>query len=175
MDWSSWLRSGETVHWEGRPAPRCFTFRNWRQSLFGVFLLVLAVYWQIVGIELAREYQLPLVAWIPLPVLLAALYLSIGHLLLNRMEWEKVFYAVTDRRILVLKGLSRQRLFDLPLDRVTYFQLRPHGAELGTLRISGGPSSAPLVLHCLEHPRQVADLLEAALRANGGLAAGEIV
>lgn len=174
MDWSVWLQAGETVRWEGRPAPRCFTFRNWRQSLFGVFLLVLAVYWQIVGIELASAYDLAFVAWIPLPVLLAALYLSIGHLLLSRMEWEKVFYAVTDRRILVLKGVRRQRLFDLPLDRVVYFQLRPRGMELGTVRI-GGDRSNPLVLHCLEHPRKMTDLLEAAMRANGGLAVGEIV
>lgn len=163
MDWSCWLEEEEAVRWEGRPAPRCFTFRNWRHSLFGLFLLVIAVYWQIIAIELGAVYRLSFIAWIPLPVLLAALYLSLGHLLLARLEWERVFYALTDQRVLVLRGIRRQRLHALPLVQVTYFQLRRQAENLGTLRIHGDPSSRPLVLHCIEHPRGATDLLEAAV------------
>lgn len=164
MDWSAWLEEGETVKWEGRPAPRCFTFRNWRHSLFGLFLLVITVYWQTVAIELGMAYGLSYIAWIPLPVLLAALYLSLGHLLLARLEWEKVFYALTDRRVLVLRGMRRQRLHALRLAQVTYFQLKLQAEELGTLRIHGDASSRPLIFHCLENPRGAADLLEEGMR-----------
>jgi len=164
MDWSFWLEEGETVKWEGRPAPRCFTFRNWRHSLFGFFLLVITVYWQTVAIELGMAYGLSYIAWIPLPVLLAALYLSLGHLLLARLEWEKVFYALTDRRVLVLRGMRRQRLHALRLAQVTYFQLKLQAEELGTLRIHGDASSRPLIFHCLENPRGAADLLEEGMR-----------
>ena len=160
MDWSSWLEEGESLRWEGRPAPRCFTFRNWRHSLFGLFLLIIAVYWQIVALELAMAYGLSFIAWIPLPVLLAALFLSLGHLLLSRLEWERIFYAITDRRVLVLRGIRRQRLHILPLAQVTYFRINYQAENLGTIRIHRDPSSNPLVLHCLEHPRRVTDLLE---------------
>lgn len=170
MDWSPYLETGEMVRWQGRPAPRCYTFRNWRHSLFGLLLLVLSVYWQIVGFELGRAYGYPLMGWIPLPFLLAAVYLSIGHLLLARLEWEKVFYAVTDRRVLVLRGVLKQRLLETPLETVTYFRIRPLGEELGTVRISADPSLRSLSLHCLEHPRRATDLLEAAMGARGGLA-----
>lgn len=160
MDWSSWLEEGESLRWEGRPAPRCFTFRNWRHSLFGLFLLIIAVYWQIVALELAMAYGLSFIAWIPLPVLLAALFLSLGHLLLSRLEWERIFYAITDRRVLVLRGIRRQRLHALPLVQVTYFRLKYQAENLGTLRVHGAPSARPLVLHCLEHPRRATELLE---------------
>jgi hypothetical protein len=163
MDWSSCLREGETVRWEGRPAPRCFTFRNWRHSLFGLFLMIIAVYWQIVALELAMAYGLSFIAWIPLPVLLASLYLSLGHLLLSRLEWERVFYAITDRRVLALSGIRRQRLNTLPLAQVTYFRLKYQAENLGTIRIHDDRSSRPLVLHCLEHPRRATDLLEEAM------------
>lgn len=168
MDWSPHLAAGENVRWEGRPAPRCYTFRNWRHSLFGLLLLVLTVYWQIIGFELAHSYGRPYLAWIPSPFLLAAGYLSIGHLLLARLEWEGVFYAVTDRRVLALR---RRRLRACPIDAVSYFRIEPFGEDLGTVRLTAEGLDRPLTLHCLEYPRRATDLVEAALAARGALAA----
>lgn len=163
MNRSVLFEADECLRWEGRPAPRCFTFRNWRHSLFGCLLLVVSVYWQIVGLQLGKTYQLPIITWIPLPVLLASLYLSVGHLLLARLEWERVFYAVTDRRIVVRRGLFGQRLRDLSLDEVRFFRLHPLGEQLGTVRIHSGKDRKPLTLCCIEHPRNLTNLLEDAV------------
>jgi len=173
MDRSTLLEADERLRWEGRPAPRCFTFRNWRHSLFGCLLLVASVYWQIVGIQLGRTYHLPLIAWIPLPFLVAALYLSVGHLLLARLEWERVFYAVTDRRIVVRRGLFGQRLQDLPLEEVSFFRLHPLGEHLGTVRIHGSDERKPLTLCCIEHPRNLTGLLEEVVESGDWCKSGD--
>ncbi|MEJ2698953.1 MAG: PH domain-containing protein [Desulfuromonadales bacterium] len=164
MTWEGHLGPAEVLRWEGRPAPRCFTFRNWLHSLFGFLLLFLASYWQMVGYQLSQAHHSLILALVPLPFLLAGIYLSFGHLLLARWEWENVFYAVTDRRILARRGLFRPRVEELPLAEVTGFRLKPLGENLGTLRIQGsGDPPASLVLHCIEYPGQVTELFEEAV------------
>lgn len=174
MDWSAHLQAGEIVRWEGRPAPRCFVFRNWRHSLFGLLLLLLATWWQVVGYQLAQVYGMALLLWLPLPFLLVGLYLALGHLLLARYEWERVFFAVTDRRVLAVRGILRPRLETVALPEVTYFQVRPHGRELATVRVGTDRRRPPLLLCCVEHPERLLALLKSALAASGALA-GEIV
>ncbi len=173
MDWTSELHPEETVQWEGRPAPTCFTFRNWRHSFFGILLLLVSVFWQIVGFQLRSVYHSPLLAWIPLPFVLTALYLAIGHVLLARLEWEKVFYAVTDRRVLARRGFFRPHLLVLPLRELTYFKIKPLADELASFRVSGGDPLQTITLSCIEHPRRLAALLESALANNQRLARQE--
>ena len=86
MNWHPWLEDDETVVWEGRPAPRCFTFRNWKHSLVGILLLLLGSWWEMVAVQLQAVYDLAYLPLVPLPVCLLALYLSIGHLLLARLQ-----------------------------------------------------------------------------------------
>ena len=170
MDWSVELAAEETLHWEGKPAPRCFVFRNWRHSVFGILLLLLSSFWQIVGFQLQAAYQMSLLLWIPLPFVLTGLYLGMGHHLLARWEWEKVFYAVTDRRILARRGVIRPRIEVMELGELTFFRVQPLGAELASFRISGGDPAKTIVLSCIEHPRRLTALLESALAANQRLA-----
>ncbi len=165
MNWESVLDEGEVLRWQGRPAPRCYTFRNWRHSLFGLFLTLFSAYWQSTGLKMAEEYQLVFLALLPTPLLLVGLYLAIGHLVLARLEWERVFFAVTDRRILLQKGLFRRQVRALALDDLTYMTIRPLGETLGSLRMEGGRPENRLVFSCLEHPRIVADLLEPVIRS----------
>lgn len=168
MDWFDQLESGEEVRWEGRPAPRCYTFRNWQHSLFGMLLLVLAVWWQAVGYQLGHVYDSALLIWLPLPFLLVGLYLSLGHVLLARYEWERVFYAVTDHRVLVRRGIFRQRVESLPLSEVTYFQVKPLGKDLATISVIA-EGRGNVVLCCLEHPQRPIELLESAMEVSGAL------
>ena len=76
------LTADETIRWHGRPAPRAYTFRNWRHSLLGLALLLPCLIWQLVGIELAADGAPSWVAWLPLPFNLATLYLAFGQLLI---------------------------------------------------------------------------------------------
>lgn len=161
------LAAGEELHWEGRPAPRCYTFRHWRHSLFGLFFFALCGYWQILGLDMAEEYQIFWLAWLPLPFLLMGFYLAVGHLIQARLEWNHVYYMVTDRRLLVQRGLLTRRMDALLLRDITYFSLHQHGEQLGTIQVHKGLEQQ-LTLHCVEHPRQATDLLEKAMGDKAG-------
>lgn len=157
------LDEGETLRWQGKPAPRCFVFRNWRHSVFGVPLLIMTLLWQSVCLHVARADGSPWLAWLPVPFVLFAIHLTAGHLLLARLEWNRVLYMVTDRRLLILRGLFQPRLRAMDLTAVSYFRLHFHGRELGTLRVYDGARDRGMELIGIEHPRRVTDLLEAAM------------
>ena len=158
------LLVGETVSWEGRPAPRCYTFRQWRHALFGVLLTIVCGVWEVMGVQQAAEQGWRWLAWVPLPFLGYALWLACGQLVAARLEWNRVAYAITDRRLILRYGLFSPHEVALPLERVTWFRLQPHGGELGTLRVHGGEGDPVLLLHCIEYPRRPAALLEAAIK-----------
>ena len=167
---SSWpaLQADETLLWEGRPAPRCYTFRRWKHALFGAVLTLLCTVWLWMGVEQAAATGWSWLVLVPLPFLLYALWLAVGRLLAARLEWGNVACAVTDRRIIVRGGLLKVRETELLLAHVTWFRLQPHGEELGTLTARGGEGDPVLVLPCLEYPRRPAVLLEAAIKMNSG-------
>jgi hypothetical protein len=169
MDWAPYLEESEAIRWEGKPAPRCFVFRNWRHSVFGLLLLLFSVFWEMVGLQLGEVYDSWALPWIPVPFVAAGLWLAVGHLLLARLEWEKVFYAVTDRRVLARRGFFRLRLETVLLSDLTHFRLQPLGAELGSFRVTGGEPPRTVNLSCIEHPRRLTALLESALAANNRL------
>lgn len=145
------LAVGETILWQGRPAPRAYTFRNWRHALFGLALTLPCLLWQLVGIELVAGGAPLWVAWLPLPFNLGALYLAFGQLLIARLEWEKVYYAVSDRAIYQSCGLFRPRLFTLELSAVGSVRKKTLGPNLATIRIEGRDGQV-LLLATIEHP-----------------------
>ena len=71
------LQPGETLCWEGRPAPRCYTFRHWRHALFGLLLCAFCTVWTWLGVQQAAEQGWPWLAWVPLPFLGYALWLAV--------------------------------------------------------------------------------------------------
>jgi hypothetical protein len=159
------LHSGEILQWEGRPAPRCYTFRQWRHALFGAVLTIICLGWTALGVQQSAEQGWPWLAWVPLPFLGYALWLACGQLLAARLEWNRVAYAVTNRRIILRRGVLKAREVSLEMERVTWFRLQPQGEELGTLQVRGETGDPVLVLHCLEYPRRPAELLEKAIKA----------
>jgi hypothetical protein len=166
MDWKPFLEDGETIQWEGRPAPRCFTFRHWGHALFGFFFLLVCVAWLFFGFQLADEFQRSWIPWLPVPFVVLGCYLAFGPLLKARLEWENVYYALTDRRLITLRGVRRQRPVAVKREDVIYFQLKKQGQELATLRVHAQPEDPVLFLHCVEHPFQLADLLEKVVEIN---------
>jgi len=161
------LTPGEQLQWEGRPAPRCYTFRHWRHSVFGLVFLVIATGWQALGFQMAGDYAALWLAWLPVPFLLIGLYLSFGHLLQARLEWNNVQYAITDRRLLMMRGLFKQKIISMNLAEVTYFRVDRQGQELGTLRVYQA-GEQQMVFHCLEYPHQATRLLETVLKQKNG-------
>jgi hypothetical protein len=153
VDWNKHLQADEKLRWEGRPAPRCHTFRYWRFSLAGAFLLALLGGWQGAAVQLGAPH---LPGWLVLSLAVLALLLFLGLPLRQRLTWDGIFYAVTDHRLLMTAG---RRVNAIPLATITAVHLQAQGDELGTLRVerSDGP---PLTLSCLEYPRIPAALLQ---------------
>jgi hypothetical protein len=167
MNWSEYLHENEEIVWQGRPAPRCFTFRNWIHSLFGVVILIASIGWVFYGLHLGKEHNQVIFALIPVPFLLVGVYLSFGHLILARLEWERVFYAMTDKRLLATRGLLKLRVESLDLADVVYFHLKPLGAELGTVRVQCREREERMTVSCVEYPRQLTGRLETVMEENG--------
>jgi len=168
------LRSGEVVCWEARPAPRCYTFRNWRHSLFGLTILLLAAAWLAVGYGLDVETGTVFYSLFPLLIVVIGLWLTIGHLFAARIEWDRVWYAMTNKRLLVHRGLLRQHWSSLSLSELVWFRLSLSGPELGTVLVrSGREGERRLLLPCIEQPHRLTLLLEQVLRDNGHLADAE--
>lgn len=163
MDWLPFLIKDEVLRWEAKPAPRCYTFRNWRLSVLGLLLLLLGVYMEMVGLGLSGAWRKPALAWLPLPFILAGLWYSLGHLFLARREWEKVFYAAGSERLYVLRGLFRPRRETLGFAEVTGYRLRRHGAELATIEVFGRDENTSLSFFCIEYPQRLTSLLEQAM------------
>ena len=159
------LEPCETIAWEARPSPRCYTFRHWRHSIFGLVFLLLSCIWEILGMEMAVQYDMVWLEWLPLPFVLIGVYFSVGHLLQARLEWNNVRYLITNKRMIALRGLKKVSEESLLLSEVSYFSLKMHGEQLGTLRVHAGDRRR-LTLHCLEYPRQATDLLEKVIKGN---------
>ncbi|PLY03611.1 MAG: hypothetical protein C0623_00925 [Desulfuromonas sp.] len=167
MNWTEYLNENEQIRWQGRPAPRCYTFRNWIHSLFGVVIMIAAVAWSIHGLHLATAQGSFVFILLPIPFLLAGVYLAFGHLVLSRLEWEHVFFALTDQRVIAISGLWSRRIKTIALADIVWFELRPLGEELGTIRIRGREPQQRMSVTCVEHPRQLTGILEEVLSANG--------
>jgi len=152
MDWSRHLQGDERLLWQGRPAPRCYTFRNWKLALIGLCLFLLGSVWQMLGVQLATDGHAWYLAWIPAPLVCIAFILGPGQILLARIEWERLFYALTDRRVLIQYGVLKNRVRAIPREEITSWQQRRYGEQLASIRLlQAGGKGAP-ILHCLEQP-----------------------
>lgn len=145
------LTADEKLLWLGRPAPRAYTFRNWRHALFGLVLALPCLFWQLVGIELAANGAPPWVAWLPLPFNLGALYLAFGQLLIARLEWEQVYYAVSDRTIYQRCGFFRPRWHRMPRAELASVRKKSLGPNLASIKMTGRGGEV-LIFSVIEHP-----------------------
>ena len=150
---SQWpLDEGETLLWQGRPAPRCYTFRHWLQAAIGTILFLACSFWLMVGLQLIQKQNYSW--WLviaPLLLTLAALFIGPGQLILARLRWEEIFYALTDQRLLVRNSLIGRKTLIYQLSDFKHFKQKKYGRQLVSIRLSfkGSPS---IVLECLEHP-----------------------
>jgi len=153
------LIDGEKILWQGRPAPRCYTFRHWMQATIGTILFFASSFWMMVGLQLVRAegYSMGLVI---APFLLASIAFLIGpgQIMLARLRWEKIFYALTDQRLLVRNKIFGDKTLIYPMDCFNHYKQKRYGKKLCSYRLSF-KNSKSIVLECLEHPENLLDLL----------------
>ena len=153
LNWQWPLAEGETLLWQGRPAPRCYTFRNWKLSAAGTLLFMACSFWMMLGIQLvkAENYSMLLVL-ITIPLVITTFFLGPGQLVLARWRWGKLFYAVTDQRLLVRDGILTVQFRTFPRNEISGWQQRRFGENLASIKILRG-DEAPQILACLEQPQ----------------------
>jgi len=146
------LKPGEKLLWQGRPAPRCYVFRHWLQALVGTVLFLASSFWLMVGYQLveAHGYNRWLLV-IPGLLVLFSFLVGPGQVIMARVRWEKVFYALTDERLLVRRSLSASRTEAYAMDKFKGCRKKRYGKQQVSFRLSFD-GHRPVVLECLEYP-----------------------
>ncbi len=157
FEWS--LNDDETLLWQGRPAPRCYTFRHWLQATIGTALFVACSFWLMVGLQLIEAHGYSnWLAIAPLLLAIAAFFIGPGQILLSRLRWEKIFYALTDQHLLVRNRLFFNKTIVYQLVDYKQYKQKKYGQNLRSVRISF-KGKAPIVLECLEYPENLLEHL----------------
>lgn len=159
MDWQRQLLPDEKVLWQGRPAPRCYTFRNWKLATIGLVLFLVSSFWQMLGLQLADEGYAWHLILIPLPLVVATFIMGPGQILLARLEWERLFYCLTDQRLLQKVGFLKRRIRVIPRSEIISWQQKRHGEQLASVRLQLQAGQGYIILHCLEQPQSFFDIL----------------
>ncbi len=153
--WDKILKRNERIAWQGRPAPRAYTFRNWRWSLMAAGGLGLLLFFWLGGGSLPVDDAV--VYWWTWTGLTVGFWFCVGHILWARMEWEHVFYMMTDQRLVAVSGILGKRRQVFPLKQIRNVEQQRLGKALATIRVLGGGRS--MALHCLEYPHLLLQLL----------------
>jgi hypothetical protein len=154
MDWQAYLQANDQIVWQGRPAPRCYTFRNWKLALIGVLLFLGSSFWLMLGLQLADNGYAWYLTMIPLPLVVASFIMGPGQLLLARMEWERLFYCLTESKLLIQHGLLRKQVLEISRDEIISWQQKRQGEQLSSIRLQYQAGKRVAILHCLEQPQQ---------------------
>jgi hypothetical protein len=129
-DLDAHLAPGEVILWRGKPERRPFIFRTWPLSIFGIALIVAALFYEVIVLTTEAPDLLSLPV---LPFLLVALYMAFGHFFVTAREWTNTDYVVTERQVLIRHGIltptvTKYSLHGLPL---TTIEMRGH--DIGNL------------------------------------------
>ena len=155
LDWQWPLDDGENLLWQGRPAPRCYTFRNWKLATAATLLFLGSSFWLMLAYELVSSDGYP---WwlllIPAPLVLLSFWFGPVSLLLARIRWEKVFYALSDKRLLIRDGLFAGEIESFPLTDISAWKQKIFSEHLISLRLQLN-NHQPVILYCLEQPQNL--------------------
>ncbi|HKJ05297.1 MAG TPA: PH domain-containing protein [Geopsychrobacteraceae bacterium] len=160
MDWQQYLQKNERILWQGRPAPRCYTFRNWKPAVFGLVLFLASSFWLMLGLQLMKDGFSPALTLIPLPLVVVSFMLGPGQVLLARIEWEHLYYCLTDQKLLIQSGVLRNQVRAISRTEIAAWQQKRYGQQLASIRIELQTGKHAVFLHCLEQPQIFLDLLE---------------
>ncbi len=132
------LRPGERLLWQGRPIPRRFILTPADVFLVPFSLLWggFAIFWEA-GVILSGAPFFFLI-W-GIPFVLFGLYFIFGRFLVAYRQALSTWYAVTDRRILIVSGLFRRGVTELDLRSIPAIDVRSGGDGVGTINFAPMP------------------------------------
>jgi hypothetical protein len=142
------LSSGEKVLWTGQP-PRNLLVLHMADLFivpFFIFWTGFACFWEAMAIGGFLEggmgaagICMPLFG---LPFVAIGFFMLGGRFVGDVLVRRRTYYALTDRRVLIVTGLRGQNVTTLPLERIDSVGMNIHRNGTGTLTFTGGPDAA---------------------------------
>jgi hypothetical protein len=141
---SPYLLPGERILWTGQPKQGlALSGRDGFLIPFSVIWTAFAIFWNVGVWTFAdpgggADWFMRL--W-GLPFLLIGIYLVIGRFIHDAAIRKRLYYAVTDQRVLVLRGRRSSKVTSLDIHRLPMLELREHRDGTGTFAFDSGSSS----------------------------------
>jgi hypothetical protein len=135
----SLLLPGERLLWEGSPDVNAFSLRGaWFLLPFSILWGGFALFWE--ASVLTSRAPGVFALW-GIPFVLAGLYLIFGRIPVARREARRTRYAITDQRVLLLRGAFGQQVTEIDLKDVPSPQLERGRRGIGTISFGPAPSA----------------------------------
>jgi hypothetical protein len=132
-DFRGRLQPGEHIFWTGRPASGLM-LTGWDAFLIPFSLLWggFAIFWEasVIRTETAPFF---FKLW-GVPFVLMGIYLVVGRFFVDAWSRRALRYAVTDKRVLILRKGRATKLTALPIDRLPALTLIERQSGRGTIR-----------------------------------------
>jgi hypothetical protein len=129
------LLEGEKLLWCGRPQQGLlFTSRDALLIPFSLLWGGFALFWETMVLSLGAPM---LFRFWGVPFVLIGLYIIAGRFILDAWVRSRTAYAVTNRRILIVRSGVFGNVTSLSLDRLPNIQLKERGDRRGTIRFGG--------------------------------------
>jgi hypothetical protein len=146
----SLLSSGEKVIWTGMP-PRSLLVLHMADLFIVPFFVVwtgFACFWELSVLAIFLENGGNLASPAIIMPLFGLPFVGIGFFMLggrfigDALVRRRTFYALTDRRVLLVTGLRGQSVTTLPLEKIDNVGLTLHRNGRGTITFGGSPDVA---------------------------------
>lgn len=174
----SYLLTGERILWTGQPKQGiAITSRDALLIPFSLLWGGFAIFWNVSVWTMPDEGRGPDLffrLW-GLPFLIIGLYLIFGRFLHDAAARKQSFYAVTDQRILVLRGLMSSNLKSLDIHRLPKLEMSENRDGTGTIEFESDNSmfgsgrngfgywtpalSGAVQFFCVADPRRVFEMV----------------
>jgi len=123
---------GEKIVWWGQPAAGfLLTGRDWLLIPFSLMWGGFAIFWETNVVRSNAPFFMQL--W-GVPFVLIGLYLVAGRFLVDAWLRQRILYAVTDKRILILRSAPFSKFTALSLDQLPDVSLTERADGRGTIR-----------------------------------------
>jgi hypothetical protein len=142
------LSPGEKVLWRGQPPSGLLVLRHQDLVLMPFFLVWtgFSLFWELMALAMVfagGEAAGPGICFplFGLPFVAIGLYMLIGRFIMDVPARRRTYYALTDRRVLIVSGLRDRNVTSLPLGKIDNVEMILHRNGTGTLMFSGPMST----------------------------------
>lgn len=177
------LKPGEQILWAGRPRSG-LSFEIGDVILIPGLLAWFAALMYALCVNFARRGNLLILMWAS-PLVLFGIYGLIGRFMFDAFRRSRIFYGLSDRRIIIIKTLFGRRVSHFHLSLLPAIQLFERSNRSGTIALGqcsilylpnlippswpGATSHMPPLIELIEDARHVYDLVLDAQRKEQGL------